>query len=147
LKNYIENRNSSHITIKSLSRTESYGFVLSVLFEYYQNNNFIIVINDINTFEEITKKVSNKIFILNFYFEQCIFPSNNHYIVFFGNNSANRDYDINLTVRSFSTISKSLNNDMSISYDKIITLNKKCGNNVMAIMREIRSTSNLSQPN
>ncbi|MCL8209552.1 hypothetical protein [Spiroplasma attinicola] len=83
LKNYIENRNSSHITIKSLSRTESYGFVLSVLFEYYQNNNFIIVINDINTFEEITKKVSNKIFILNFYFEQCIFPSNNHYIVFF----------------------------------------------------------------
>lgn len=148
LKRQLENTKIRSISIRANSREEAYGFVLSVLYKFYNNNSNLLIINDIETFENVNKIVKNKILIMNFNFEQFDLSIHNRFIILFGNDdSENQKYDITLSLRSFHNLSKCMEEDMNISYEMIDKLRKKCGTNSMSIIREIKSDNYIPKIN
>lgn len=136
---------SDIIKVSGPSLEESYGFVLSTIFETNNKNlqSRLIVCNDIGSLFEADSLTNNKIFLLAAPMESSNFNLKNKCILLFGNKTYNQNVDIKLVTRPQNCIFDVLQNDMNIPQNKLSILQHKAKNNIMLIIRELSSKGNL----
>ena len=137
--------NNEIIRIKGDSLVDSIGFTLCALMRNPETREKAIVVNSFETLHTLSRIVSNKIFILNFFCFRDIPNTNNHFVVCFNKEATSISPSIQLKQYSKMHYLRSLR-EMGIPEGKDAELYAFCHASMRALVRRIPGRSNDSAP-
>lgn len=138
--------NKPIIRVQSGSYIEAIGFVLSSLMLHQNHRETFVVVENEITYKRLNRLVKNQTFVFSFHYEGDIsFENNNSVILSFSDADFSIRPDIKLNKTTQNEFINALKK-MGLSDIEASRLNKFTDRNIVALMRKIPGTANITKP-